>query len=147
MAVATPVANEQVLVENTSACVRQIQIAVPNQVVIEDGKKKEIVPPSDVINLPPGVSAVPGEIWAQAEKSKLVQEWLARGFLKVQEGKEGLIGSLSDCEPIKACQIVYNTLSLQTLRGWQVQETRKGVLDAISEQIVKLTTPGSEVQK
>ncbi len=100
-----------------------------------EGKKtREVVTGQKFLNIKPGINKLERFEWNKVKDTPLVQTLLENEELAELDDKT----ELSAMAVTRAAQIVRSTLDKEILRGWQRNEKRKPVADAIKAQLVLL---------
>lgn len=92
-----------------------------------------------MIQLMPGVNVVDPELWAEAEKVKVVQHYLdTEEFQVIDEKATGP----KDKNAKEAAKLASETFDLALLKSWLDDEPRAGVTKAIQAQIDLINAAG-----
>ncbi len=119
-----------------------------------------------LLQIKPGVNNIPDKIWKKVAENPTIKQKMGAGYLKIAaeapekpkskvsdesqldldgEGEEGNV-SLSDMNATEATELINETFDEDLLLEWKKDETRKGVLKVLDEQIelVELGEDGEE---
>lgn len=108
-------------------------------------------PKTDPITLMPGLNEIPAKLvdWIERVSPKDASWWLALDNEEIEYveyemedgGKATGFADLTKLKADDAITMVNQTHNMDVLRGWQAEESRKGVSKAILDKIAKMTPP------